>query len=267
MRWWSYDGPDEVDNGLCLCSLHHKLFDKGVLGLGEGRRILVSQRFVGRSEASRQHVLALAGRPVIGPRRGFVRSRAGTGSGTPNRSSRENPRTSESSAYRLIKRCPIADFSALTARRPIPACTACSQAHRRFTSCLLWSQLVGTADQAVDIGGGGIVECEQYGLPIGRRAAMAPIGRLMFRYGASLLSPGSPLSPFLEQGIEHAAVVENSSSASALLRLYRRMSSSASIAKKSARPQCARGAEGLDGPPSAEFVHLCFLSTLPSRAA
>ncbi|MFJ8433845.1 phosphorothioated DNA-binding restriction endonuclease [Kitasatospora sp. NPDC094019] len=70
VRWWSYEGPDEVDNGLCLCSLHHKLFDKGVLGLGEGRRILVSQRFVGRGEASRQQVLALAGRPVIGPQAG-----------------------------------------------------------------------------------------------------------------------------------------------------------------------------------------------------
>ncbi|WP_406112838.1 phosphorothioated DNA-binding restriction endonuclease [Kitasatospora purpeofusca] len=71
VRWWSYDGPDDVDNGLCLCSLHHKLFDKGVLGLGEGHRILVSQRFVGRSEASKQHVLALAGRPVIGPQSGL----------------------------------------------------------------------------------------------------------------------------------------------------------------------------------------------------
>ncbi|GAA2236362.1 MULTISPECIES: phosphorothioated DNA-binding restriction endonuclease [Kitasatospora] len=70
VRWWSHDGPDEADNGLCLCSLHHKLFDKGVLGLGDGHRILVSQRFVGRSEASRQHVLALAGRPVIGPQPG-----------------------------------------------------------------------------------------------------------------------------------------------------------------------------------------------------
>ncbi|MGK4579521.1 phosphorothioated DNA-binding restriction endonuclease [Kitasatospora sp. HPMI-4] len=70
VRWWSHDGPDEVDNGLCLCSLHHKLFDKGVLGLGDDHRILVSQRFVGRSEASRQHVLALTGRPVIGPQAG-----------------------------------------------------------------------------------------------------------------------------------------------------------------------------------------------------
>jgi predicted restriction endonuclease len=26
----------DIDNGLCLCSLHHKLFDKGVLGVGWG---------------------------------------------------------------------------------------------------------------------------------------------------------------------------------------------------------------------------------------
>ncbi|MFE4976288.1 phosphorothioated DNA-binding restriction endonuclease [Kitasatospora sp. NPDC056651] len=71
VRWWSHEGPDEVDNGLCLCSLHHKLFDKGVLGLGEGHRILVSRRFVGRSEASRRHVLDLSGRPVLGPQRGL----------------------------------------------------------------------------------------------------------------------------------------------------------------------------------------------------
>ncbi|MFE4516188.1 phosphorothioated DNA-binding restriction endonuclease [Kitasatospora sp. NPDC056783] len=71
VRWWSHEGPDEVDNGLCLCSLHHKLFDKGVLGLGEGHRILVSRRFVGRSEASRRHVLDLSGRPVIGPQPGL----------------------------------------------------------------------------------------------------------------------------------------------------------------------------------------------------
>jgi putative restriction endonuclease len=44
VRWWALGGPDNVDNGLCLCSLHHKLFDKGVLGLDGGHRILVSLR-------------------------------------------------------------------------------------------------------------------------------------------------------------------------------------------------------------------------------
>ncbi|WP_060180120.1 phosphorothioated DNA-binding restriction endonuclease [Streptomyces sp. IMTB 1903] len=70
VRWWAFGGPDEVDNGLCLCSLHHKLFDKGVLGVGDGDRILVSQHFVGRSPTAQEHVIALAGRPLIGPQPG-----------------------------------------------------------------------------------------------------------------------------------------------------------------------------------------------------
>ncbi|MFB7463866.1 phosphorothioated DNA-binding restriction endonuclease [Streptomyces sp. NPDC056224] len=70
VRWWAFGGPDDVDNGLCLCSLHHRLFDKGVLGVGDGHRILVSQRFVGHSPAAREHVIALAGRPLTGPQAG-----------------------------------------------------------------------------------------------------------------------------------------------------------------------------------------------------
>lgn len=64
VRWWAFDGPDDVANGLCLCSIHHKLFDKGVLGLTTEHTIAVSARFVGRSEASRAMVLSLAGRPA-----------------------------------------------------------------------------------------------------------------------------------------------------------------------------------------------------------
>ncbi|MFD8520236.1 phosphorothioated DNA-binding restriction endonuclease [Streptomyces capillispiralis] len=84
VRWWAFDGPDDVDNGLCLCSLHHKLFDKGVLGVGRGparagegggagggpHRILVSERFIGHSPAARAAVTELSGRPLIGPRPG-----------------------------------------------------------------------------------------------------------------------------------------------------------------------------------------------------
>ena len=33
LRWWAFDGPDAVDNGLCLCSFHHKLLDRGVLDI------------------------------------------------------------------------------------------------------------------------------------------------------------------------------------------------------------------------------------------
>ncbi|MFH8991288.1 phosphorothioated DNA-binding restriction endonuclease [Streptomyces sp. NPDC017940] len=70
VRWWAFDGPDDVDNGLCLCSLHHKLFDRGVLGIGDEHRVLVSRSFAGRSAAAHEHVTALAGRPLLGPRPG-----------------------------------------------------------------------------------------------------------------------------------------------------------------------------------------------------
>lgn len=73
VRWWAFGGPDEIENGLCLCSLHHKLFDKGVLGVGDDQRVLVSQRFVGHSRTAREQVIALAGRPLVGPQPG-VRS-------------------------------------------------------------------------------------------------------------------------------------------------------------------------------------------------
>ncbi|WP_330239254.1 phosphorothioated DNA-binding restriction endonuclease [Streptomyces sp. NBC_00525] len=70
VRWWAFEGPDDIENGLCLCSLHHKLFDRGVLGVGDGHRILVSQSFVGHSAAAREQVIALAGRPLVGPQAG-----------------------------------------------------------------------------------------------------------------------------------------------------------------------------------------------------
>lgn len=70
VQWWAFDGPDEVSNAVCLCSLHHKLFDKGVLGVSGDHRVMVSQKFVGHSPAARDQVVALAGRPLSGPQPG-----------------------------------------------------------------------------------------------------------------------------------------------------------------------------------------------------
>lgn len=67
VKWWAMDGPDTVDNGVCLCSLHHKLFDMGVLGVTEDWRISVSGNFVGRSATAHAHVLSLADQPAIPP--------------------------------------------------------------------------------------------------------------------------------------------------------------------------------------------------------
>ncbi|MFC4565531.1 phosphorothioated DNA-binding restriction endonuclease [Nocardiopsis mangrovi] len=77
VRWRAYGGPDDPANGLCLCSLHHKLFDKGVLGLAADRTVTVSQRFVGRGGSARDVVLALSGRPSARPQPGFSAVDAG----------------------------------------------------------------------------------------------------------------------------------------------------------------------------------------------
>ena len=67
VRWHSQEGPDEIPNALALCALHHALFDLGVVGITEDRRICVSGLYVARNEAGRA-VDALAGQPLLIPR-------------------------------------------------------------------------------------------------------------------------------------------------------------------------------------------------------
>jgi putative restriction endonuclease len=54
IRWFNLGGPDELNNGMALCSLHHKLFDRGALGLDHEHRILVSGIFSARTEAAKR---------------------------------------------------------------------------------------------------------------------------------------------------------------------------------------------------------------------
>ena len=42
IKWRRAEGPDREDNGLALCSLHHKLFDRGAFALSDQLEILVS---------------------------------------------------------------------------------------------------------------------------------------------------------------------------------------------------------------------------------
>jgi len=48
-RWHSQDGPDDLANAVALCSLHHALFDCGVLGLRPDLQITV------KATATRPH--------------------------------------------------------------------------------------------------------------------------------------------------------------------------------------------------------------------
>jgi putative restriction endonuclease len=70
VRWFNFGGPDDPDNGLALCSLHHKLFDRGALGLslGDDLRIAVSASFTSRTNTG-QAVYDLHQRP-LNPRPG-----------------------------------------------------------------------------------------------------------------------------------------------------------------------------------------------------
>ncbi len=70
VRWWAANGPDELANGVALCSLHHKLFDRGAIGLTADHKVTVSSRFIGRSAAAEQLVLALVDRPLVPPQSG-----------------------------------------------------------------------------------------------------------------------------------------------------------------------------------------------------
>ncbi|MDP9462035.1 MAG: HNH endonuclease, partial [Actinomycetota bacterium] len=68
VRWFKLGGPDDLDNGLALCSLHHKLFDRGMLGLDDDFAVVVSQRFSARTAQGRA-LYDLHGRRLQ-PRRG-----------------------------------------------------------------------------------------------------------------------------------------------------------------------------------------------------
>jgi putative restriction endonuclease len=67
VRWFAFDGPDALDNGLALCTLHHKLFDLGALGLDTRLHVMVSATFSARTPVGRAiydlHAHKLAPRP------------------------------------------------------------------------------------------------------------------------------------------------------------------------------------------------------------
>ena len=70
VRWWAAAGPDDLSNGIALCSLHHKLFDRGALGIAPDRTVAVSSHFITRSPSGEQLVLDLLGCPLRSPQAG-----------------------------------------------------------------------------------------------------------------------------------------------------------------------------------------------------
>ena len=47
IKWHQAGGPDTNPNGVALCALHHKLFDRGMIAFSEDLRIIVSETATG----------------------------------------------------------------------------------------------------------------------------------------------------------------------------------------------------------------------------
>lgn len=69
VRMHAKDGPSTLSNGISLCTQHHVLFDRGVLGLrlvGGERKILVSQHLLANDD-----LVSLSGQEMRPPQRGY----------------------------------------------------------------------------------------------------------------------------------------------------------------------------------------------------
>lgn len=68
IQWHKAGGPSTVTNGMALCSLHHKLFDRGAFTLTDDRRVLVSAELQG-SASTEQWITRYHGSKLRLPRR------------------------------------------------------------------------------------------------------------------------------------------------------------------------------------------------------
>lgn len=66
IKWHQAGGPDSEENGIALCSLHHKLFDRGAFTVSSGREVLVSEQVTG-SVGVNEWLLQHHGTGLVGP--------------------------------------------------------------------------------------------------------------------------------------------------------------------------------------------------------
>lgn len=66
IMWHQAGGPDVVQNGLALCVLHHKLFDRGAFALSDARVIEVSEHLLGENRFG-EYVMTFHGRELHAP--------------------------------------------------------------------------------------------------------------------------------------------------------------------------------------------------------
>ncbi len=65
--WHTNGGPDEISNGLALCAIHRRAFDRGGISLGINLELLVSSAIRGQGEAWNYWFERLKGRSIKAP--------------------------------------------------------------------------------------------------------------------------------------------------------------------------------------------------------
>lgn len=66
IKWHQAGGPATVPNGICLCVLHHKLFDRGAFTVVPPCTVLVSVE-IGGLAGLNEHLLTFHGKPLRSP--------------------------------------------------------------------------------------------------------------------------------------------------------------------------------------------------------
>jgi putative restriction endonuclease len=68
IKWHQAGGPSREENGLALCTMHHKLFDRGAMTLDPERRVVVSP-WVNGSTGFEEWVMRYDRQPIREPRK------------------------------------------------------------------------------------------------------------------------------------------------------------------------------------------------------
>lgn len=68
IKWYQAGGPDTEVNGIALCVLHHKLFDRGAFTLSDKMKILVSAHAYG-TIGFQEWLMNFHGKEIIPPQR------------------------------------------------------------------------------------------------------------------------------------------------------------------------------------------------------
>lgn len=78
IKWYQAGGPDDEENGIALCSLHHKLFDRGAFTISQDKKIQVSDKAYGTTGFT-EWLMAFHGeclkepqRPAFSPKHEFI---------------------------------------------------------------------------------------------------------------------------------------------------------------------------------------------------